>query len=186
MTQQYTLKLSFDLRQVTQSLAYEFVQKGNSNYPMEGDGPLAGTFNFQQGDEIFVEVVVAAPNTIEPDIFMSDFAVTDCTLVSIPARMTEYLSLFHKRSACAVVNGWGKVQPIPLTPEDERNHTRRFSTVSAEALPVSTKNGQWQISGYLSVQLPPGDNTPLVDGTRHQLYFFDPEGSSGYGGGFGP
>jgi len=185
---QYTLKLSFDLRQVTQSLAYEFVLgydgQGNddNSYPMEHDGPLAGTFNFQQGDEIYVEVIATIPGNMEAETFLDDFAVTNCTLVSVPARMTEFLSLFNEKSACATVLDWGKVKPVPPRTGDNQ---RRFSTLSTVALPVVTKNGQWQISGYLSVQLPPRGDVPILDGTRNQLYFFDPEGSSGVGG-FGP
>jgi len=182
----YTLKLSFDIRQVTQSLTYEFLLGENingsdsNNYPMEAGGPLAGTFNFQQNDEIFVEIIATAPEGES----MQDFAVKNCTFVSIPARMTEYLSLFDQTSACATVDGWQSAKPIPPTPEDKAKNSQRFSIMSAKALSVVTQNGQWQISGYLSVQLPPAKGIPSFNGARHQLYFFDPEGSAGSGGGW--
>lgn len=188
---QYTLKLSFDLRQVTQTLAYEFVQgidqKGPNinSYAMEDEGPLAGTFNFQQGDEISIDVIATAPADEEQAV-LKDFDVTNCTFVFVPAHMTEFLSLFDEKSACTAVEAWGPIQPIPPTKEDQKKNSRRFSISSVKALPVTTKDGQWQISGYLSVQLPPLGDVPVLNGTRNQLYFFDPEGSSGTGGGWGP
>ena len=180
---QYTLKLSFDLRQVTQSLAYEFVLKDNSDYPMIGGGPLAGTFNFQQGDEIFVEVMAMsaanpdAPHTTPKDV-LKHFGVTNCTFVSVPARMTEHLSLFDETKACAPVGDWGPVENAS-TPQDKQKNILRLFTRSLEPLPVATKNGQWQISGYLSVEL-----SPLAGAPYAQLYYFDPEGSAGDGGGW--
>jgi len=190
---QYTLKLSFDLRQVTQSLSYEFVRgqdasgMDNNAYPMEDEGPLAGTFNFQQGDEIFVDVIATAPaGGNEREEVLNDFKVTNCTFVSVPARMTEFLSLFDQTSACAVVdaNGWAPVRPIPPTAEDLAKKSCRYMISNSEPLPVETKNGQWQISGYLSVQLPPLGHVPVLDGVRNQLFYFDPEGSTGSGGGW--
>ena len=180
---QYTLKLSFDLRQVTQSLAYEFVLGDNAAYPMEGGGPLAGTFNFQQGDEIFVEVMATSaahpngPGTGPKDV-LKNFMVTNCTFVSVPAHMTELLSLFDAASACSTVDEWGPIENA-TTQEDEQKNILRLYTRSLKALSVATKNGQWQISGYLSTQL-----TSINDVTRAQLYFFDPEGSAGSGGGW--
>lgn len=182
---QYTLKLSFDLRQVTPSLAYEFVLEDNMGYPMVDGGPLAGTFNFQKGDEIFVEVVATSaatdkpPKTSSKDILQS-FGVTSCIFISVPARMTELLSMFDATNACAMVSEWGPIQNISNA-EDEKNNIQRLNRRSLSALPVVTKNGQWQISGYLSVELTSDDNK-----THGQLYFFDPEGSTGTGGGEDP
>ena len=180
---QYTLKLSFDLRQVTQSLAYEFVLKDNSTLALEGAGPLAGTFNFQEGDEICVQVVAtsaAKPGKGETgkDI-LEGFEVTNCTFVSIPARMTEPLSLFNEDNGCAMTGEFDSIENIS-TLEDEQNNILRLSRICPDLLPVVTKNGQWKISGYLSVGL-----TPQNGKAHSQLYFFDPEGSTG-GGGFGP
>jgi len=173
---QYTLKLSFDIRQVTQSLAYEFVLGDQSGYPMEGGGPLAGTFNFQQGDEIFVEVLAAsADGPAGSKDVLRDFTVTNCTFVSIPAHKTELLSLFDATSACASVDGWEPVNPPQSLAGNENNLLRKCKR-SVTPLPVTTKNGQWQISGYLSVVFTTTDGN-----TRAQLYFFDPEGSSGSG-----
>lgn len=180
---QYTLVLSFDLRQVTQSLAYKFIL-GNSDYPITTEGSLAGTFNFQENDEIFVKVVATSaasldqPN-VKPKDILSDFAVTNCTFVSIPAHMTEQLSLFDTNSACSAIDtpsAWG-----PVTREEIGNNTVQLSRRSLQPLTVETKNGQWKMSGYLSVEL-----TPDQSETFPQLYFFDPESSSGLGGGFGP
>ena len=184
---QYILKLSFDVRQVTQTLAYEFVRQDNSEYPMEENGPLAGTFNFAPGDEITVDVIATAPaGQAQEEAMLNDFAVTNCTLVSVPAHMQEFLSLFDETSACAVAENWGRTTIVPATAEDEQKGIRRYSIANREALPVVTKNGQWQISGYLSVQLPPLGDVPVLKGKRNQLYYFDPEGSVGKGGGFGP
>jgi len=184
---QYTLKLSFDIRQVTQSLAYEFVV-GNDNqhdkntaYPMIEGGPLAGTFNFQEKDELYVEVIATAPDNED----MQAFAVTNCTFVSIPATMTEDLSLFDPMNACEIVPNWEAPEAYPATPKDMEEKSKRLSIMSAQPLIVNSVNGQWQISGYLSVQLPPNPHTPPGQ-NRYQLYFFDPEGSTGTGGGWGP
>lgn len=186
---QYTLKLSFDLRQVTQSLAYAFLKinqetpNENTDYPMEGGGPLAGTFNFQKGDDIFVEVVATsalyadAPKTTSKDILQS-FTVTNCTFVSIPARMTEVLSFFEANSACQTLDKPQEWEPLKPR-EDQANNLLHLSCKTTAPLPVTTPNGQWQISGYLSVELTSADGT-----TRPQLYFFDPEGSTGNGGGW--
>ena len=82
---QYTLRLSFDLRQVTQSLGHEFLLPNNEDYPVENSGPLASTFNFQQGDEICVEVqVTSAAHTgggITPHDILETFKVTNCCLL---------------------------------------------------------------------------------------------------------
>lgn len=182
---QYTLKLSFDLRQVTQSLGYEFVldqkanQQNKSNYPMVDSGPLAGTFNFQEGDEISVEVEASSaahPNGqgVPSKDVLNNFSVADCTFVSVPARMTDLLSLFDAKSACTPVEGGWK--PIKEIPHPGGENLKRFSIRSNQPLKVNTKSGQWQISGYLSVELFTDDGQSHV-----QLYFFDPEGSSGTG-----
>jgi len=183
---QYTLRLSFDLRQVTQTLAYKFILKDNSKYKPEGDGPLAGTFNFTLGDEICVQAVATAPK----DHVLNDdnFIITDCTFVSIPAHMTEFLSLFDKTSACSRINNenWNPVEPLEASAADIEKGILRYSRINEKLFKVVTKDGQWKISGYLSVQLPPLGDVPILDGLRNQLFYFDPEGSSGNGGGFGP
>ena len=177
----YTLKLSFDLRQVTQSLGHEFILQDNAGYSIENSGPLAGTFNFQKNDEIYVEVVAtSAAESTTPRSVLEKFTVENCTLVSIPAHMTEVLSLFSPTNACASVNGWSGIKNIS-TLEDNQKNTLRLSTRSLTPLQVVTKNGQWQISGYLSVELTPQGAAPFP-----QLYFFDPEGSAGNGGGVRP
>lgn len=169
---QYILKLSFDFHQITQTLAHEFLLVEDPNfagqrpYIPEKDGPLAGTFNFRKNDEIYIEVVT---NT-------HDFDVSNCTLVSVPARMTEFISMFDHKSACSTVMDWGMVQPS--------SYGSQFSRRSQTPLVVVTQNGQWQISGFLSVDLPAGGATPSEDGRRHQLYYFDPEGSTGTGAGW--
>jgi hypothetical protein len=132
-----------------------------------------------------IEVIATAPAE-EGAAVLRDFAISNCTFVSVPARMTEFLSLFDETSACTAVENFGKVQPIPPTLEDEKKDSRRYSITSRQPINVQTQNGQWQISGYLSVQLPPLGNVPELKGTRDQLYYFDPEGAVGTGGGFGP
>ena len=180
---QYTLKLSFDLRQITQSLAYEFVQSGKDNYPLLTEGPLAGTFNFQKGDQIFVEVIAtSAASSGTPKNVLEDMAVKNCAFISIPARMTEDLSLFDPDSACTIIEGNSPQTPQqwgPIAKEFLPDDNVQLSTRSLKPLSIMTKNGQWKISGYLSVSLTP-NGAPKYS----QLYFFDPEGSSGNGGGF--
>lgn len=179
---QYTLQLSFDLRQVTQSLAYKFV-RGKSDYPIISEGPLAGTFNFQENDEIFVKVIATSAASLDqsgvkPEDILKYFVVTNCTFVSVPARMTEKLSLFDPESACSTIadpKAWGEI-----VTEDIGNNTLELSRRTLEPWTVSTKNGQWKTSGYLSVLLTPEETEPFPE-----LYFFDPESSSGNGGGLG-
>lgn len=183
---QYTLKLTFDLRQVTQSLAYEFIaDKQGEAYPIEIEGPLAGTFNFKKGDEINVKVeAMSAAHPDEPKVTPGDilesFVVNDCTFVSVRARMTQHLSLFHESNACATVADWTPIKD-ESTPDDKQKNLRRLTRHSTEPLTVKSKNGQWEISGYLSTELTRADGK-----SEAELYFFDPESSSGSGGGWGP
>jgi len=183
---QYTLRLSFDLRQVTQTLAYKFILKDNSKYKPERDGPLAGTFNFSLGDEICVQVVATAP--ADQVLDDNNFNITNCTFVSIPAHMTEFLSLFDETSACSHLSNqnWSPVDALEASETDIEKGTRRYARTNENLFKVVTKDGQWKISGYLSVQLPPLGDVPVLNGLRNQLFYFDPEGSSGNGGGFGP
>jgi len=179
----YTLKLSFDLRQVTQALAYDFVlAKDSTICHVERDGALAGTFNFQQNDELSVEVTATSalypkePDTAPKDI-LTDFTVTNCTFISIPAHMTGSLSMFNNANSSAAMGKKSKWGPISKNPDEEKN-LQRLSRQSGKTLSVSAKNGQWKISGYLSVELTSADGT-----IRPVLYFFDPESSTGNGGG---
>ena len=184
---QYTIKLKFDVRQVTQALEYEVVSGcgGTKAYPMDDVGRNAGTFNFQKGDEIFVQVIATAPAGNEEASHMMDdsvFNITNCTFVSIRAHEAANLSLFDDKSACHTVNEWEKAEAINPSSADKKKNCHRYSIMSSEGFTVMSENGQWKISGYLSVQLPPLESNTGSKDLRHQLYFFDPEGSSGNGG----
>lgn len=172
---QYLLKLSFDQRQVTQSLNYEFLLKENSSdYPIVDEGPLAGTFNFKQGDEIIIEVVATSAAAGGNDV-LEAFNVVNCTFISIPTGTTDPLSMFDKSSACWTVNNWGPMVNYPVKGQNMRGLMRQ--SVEKQAI-VSIENGQWQISGFLSVEL-----TTAAGEQQARLFFFDPEGSTGNGGG---
>lgn len=87
----YILSLTFDLRQITQALQYEFcAMNGAICKKLEG-GPLAGSFNFQEGDTI--ELQVTALSALREDKnnplsnILETIAVNDCTLLSIAGRM---------------------------------------------------------------------------------------------------
>lgn len=164
---------------MTQSLDYKFLLKDNSVLPMIDNGPLAGTFNFQPGDIVCVEVVASAPDDMK--ITDKNFVVNNCTFISIPDNMSEFLSLFDKTSASSQVGnqGWSPVTLLEANDSDRKNKTKRYSRLNPQEFKVVTKAGQWKISGYLSVQLPPNGKAPTLDGLRNQLFYFDPESSAG-------
>ncbi len=170
--QKYTLDLMFDVDQVTKALHYHF--NGPKGSPFHGQGRLAGTFNFDVGDEVHVRVIATAA---KKDLDKVQFAITDLTLASIPTLQPEkyYLSLFDRHRACVQVRDWG----IPKRAKKENN---TLITIKAlHPLRVYAPNGQWELSGYLSVLIErPDKHGKLKKFSR--LFYFDPESSSGTGG----
>lgn len=167
----YVLDLAFDADQVTRSLQYEFSSPLGS--PMKREGRLAGTCHFNAGDKL--NIVLTATSNKSDKI---EIVVTDLTLVSIcTLRPGAYdLSLFDPYNAATRVTEWDT--PV-YTSKKKRS---KAVTKSLQSLYVTATNGQWEIAGYLSVMIRKTDKKGKVH-TIPRLYYFDPEGSSGNGGG---
>lgn len=180
----YILSLTFDLRQITQALQYEFCTHEGEVCKMLEAGPLAGSFNFQTGDTIQLQVTaIGAMNEDEnnpPSNILENISVNDCTLLSLAARMDEPLSMFDVGNAaiCQASDKWTKAEEF-TQPGDSQKNIKRYRQQIENPLKVVTEKGQWQLSGYLSIQLYTLEGPPLS-----RLYFFDPESSTGAGGGW--
>lgn len=172
----YILRLSFDANQITQTLQYKFFTESGLPCDEETSGPLAGTFNFQDGDELQVQVVASAEADKDtgriPELQVN---ITNCTFVSIKPPVKQDLSLFDPYNACTTISEWS----LPETVIDPSAKSVSVTTTALKNLIVTAKTGQWKISGYLSVIT--GEDSK----EQKKLYFFDPEGSAGTGGGFG-
>ena len=168
MSKNYTLILSFDINQVTQALNYEFTSKGKP-YKSKRMGPTAGTFNFEKGDTVDVKVI-AYEKKEKPDDLPFTFEIENCSLVSIKAPQVPELSMFDSHNAISTFGGWITADETPnIDYIDDLFYA--VEKTSSNSLEVTAENGQWQISGYLSV---------TIDGTP-KLFYFDPEGSTGTG-----
>ncbi|MEM9619769.1 MAG: hypothetical protein AAF936_17590 [Pseudomonadota bacterium] len=167
----FTLELILDVDQITRALHYEI--NGEQGTPFQPSGRLAGTFHFNQGDE--VDVCVKAISNKKDDV---QIAVTDFTIASIPTlnvahSSKNYLSMFDRDKAVVNVSTWG-------LPEKKNCSDDRIETTigSLHTFQVVAPNGQWRMSGYLSVVLKKtGQSRPIPC-----MYYFDPEGSTGTGG----
>lgn len=174
----YTLQLNFDIRQVTRALNYKILGPNDDKCEKLDTGPLAGTFNFQAGDELAIEVIGASPNDdsdAKPDMILDSMSVTDCTLISIPANMREALSLFDPQDATSYLAKWSEAENTTPSAGPAKD-TKYLRCKSNKTLSIVSKEGQWKVSGYLSIVLMTADGKSFP-----QLYFFDPESSSGTG-----
>ena len=168
----YTLDLEFDINQITRSLQYKF-----SN-PEKKTGILAGTFNFNSSkgiDNSSMEVSVTATGnaTGAPNV-----TIQDCTLVSVSNGDLgkSFLSPFDQKSAVAQIK---KKEWAPLENMDAPDGRVKLYGMASSRLPVVAQDGQWEMSGYLSVIIE-------IDGREYNRVFtFDPEGTAGGGNGFG-
>jgi len=168
----YHLDLMFDVDQVTRALHYHI--DGLKGSPFQGEGRLAGTFHFNAGDELFVTVKSTANKKDK-----ARFVITDFTLASIPTLPAGkyFLSLFDKHCACIRVTDWG----IPEFGRDNSNERDEITIKALHPLLVTAPNGQWEMSGYLSVLIEKlGEDGEMKQIPR--LFYFDPESSSGSGG----
>jgi len=164
------LELRFDVDQVTKALNYRFRDKDKKSIFRE-DGKCAGTFHFPIGGELEVAVIVDSLTEEEAQVCVMDFTLAS---VSTLPPATSDLSMFDIHSACSTVDHWG----IPERQEKKKKTTIIIS--SRDRLPIVSDNGQWQISGYLSVLI-----ERKRDGKKQKtsrVFFFDPEGTTGSGG----
>ena len=206
----YTLHLRFDVAQTTKALQFEFIST-DGHSPMKTVGGLAGTCNFMPGDTIKIMVTATgldsastaaskpshgSPKSQMHFSYPPDFSVIDCTLVSVGTLghlETPHLSLFDEHNAVTNITEWGflhqeletlpgsgKGKPSDKTGSKPDGSTKAASMSSLDVLTVTAKNGQWAIAGYLSVHI----KTQSGDGLP-RLFYFDPEGSAGSGGGLG-
>lgn len=169
----YTLQLEFDINQITRSLQHNF--KAPKGYQAEKYGPLAGTAHFEQGDEL--DISITATGRAENELSLK---VMDCSVVTVgTADLGKlFLSPFAEETAVVSVSDW-KPTKNKTTEEDKEADRQRLSIKSGSPFAVIAPAGQWRFSGYLSVQI-------IIDGqTYYRLFYFDPEGSVGNGGGFG-
>ena len=173
----YILNLTYDIRQITQSLVFEFCQHdGSISRPVEA-GALAGSFNFQAGDTIKPQVTVlsaahADKNNSLANI-LDELTINECMMLSIGARMVDALSMFDEARASQTVAKWDEQVDV-TTPEDMGKNIKRLQQAAQEPFKVVSKNGQWKVSGYLSVTM-----VNMAAESLSRLYYFDPEGSTG-------
>ena len=73
---EYTLVLSFDYNQITESLRYAVWDKNQQRYYENFGGRTAGTFNFNQGDAISVMVIGGYEKSSPPQSGNFDFEFT--------------------------------------------------------------------------------------------------------------
>lgn len=79
-------------------------------------------------------------------------------------------------SVCRTAEQWTPAELVEQA-EDQQRNIKRLRQRTCEPLAVVAKTGQWQLSGYLSIQLETAAKQSLS-----RLYFFDPESSTGPGG----
>jgi len=165
----FTLELTFDVDQVTKSLAYKI--KGKSGKPKPKRGRCAGTFSFNEGDELYVSVTA---NALLAD--MADISITNFTLASIPLLDPGkyYLSMFDQHRACIDISHWD----IPDRYQGNHPEDENITIKSLHPLPIAAPNGQWELSGYLSMLI----NKETYTAPKPRLFYFDPESSTGSGG----
>jgi hypothetical protein len=163
----YTLEIEFDVNQVTRSLQYKFTSPEGS--PEIPEGALAGTYHFSAGDTLGFKLTATGKATDEIGV-----SVTDCSIISIGTSSVGKfdLSPFSKESAASKVDHWGP----PSISETEPDRMKVIIKADM-TLPIVAENGQWKISGYLSAGL------RIAGKTYNRLFYFDPEGSTGNGGG---
>ena len=173
----YILQLSFDVDQVTESLKFTFYDPDDVKVEELEVGPLAGTFNFNRGDEVLVRVIARKQVNSKAELRVPlNVNITNCTLVSIKPPSEQDLSLFDRFNACKTISEWTLPKETTLADTLEK----RVMTEALAPLVVTANSGQWKISGYLSTLIEKdGLSVPL-------LYYFDPESSAGSGGGLGP
>ncbi|MDB2439034.1 hypothetical protein N9W89_09990 [Hellea sp.] len=164
----FTLVLCFDVVQNSQSLQYFLLNEEEASVNLTQKGATAGTYNFVKNDTLKFEIRVT--NLLDKKgtgkVSDEDIEIMDCTLVSIKPPTYPYLSLFNKFSAVQ------NIKRKSWSHHKDKVYPNLCVFRSSTILKVKCTEGQWEISGYLSVKL-------AKDLAR--LYYFDPEGSAGGG-----
>lgn len=164
------LELHFDADQVTKALYYNFT--GPEGSILRKNGRCAGTFHFPAKAEVEIKVVGTAKTADN-----MRFTITDLTLVSVSSMRVGHspLSMFDENRACTQIADWS------LPKVKEKKGISKTTMLSGDILKLMADNGQWEMSGYLSVLVEKND----VDGkpkVQARLFHFDPEGTVGTGG----
>lgn len=165
------LSLSFDADQVTSALHYQFLCNGQPIY--KASGRCAGTYHFASDSEMAFQVTGSADTADE-----MKYTIRDLTLVSVSTLSAGRapLSMFADDCACFQIGDWSPLKQ----PQDMANRTSS-TMLSGTKLTMPKKNGQWTISGYLSVVIEKNDDSGKRK-TEARLFLFDPEGTMGTGG----
>lgn len=166
----YVLTLAFDVDQVTRALQYSIENEEGS--PYRAEGRCAGTLQLDEGTELILNV---QGYSRKKDA--ANFVITDCVLAFIPTLPvgTVELSMFDQHRATTHISEWG----LPHKAKEEDKNV--IATIPAlHPLTVIAKNGQWEMSGYLSVLIEKQNKGETQ--TQSRLFYFDPEMTSGTGG----
>jgi hypothetical protein len=169
------LELEFDADQVTGSLDYRFI--GSTGSIFRREGRCANTFHFPSGGNLFVEVTGTARKADKMRFMVNDF-----TLASISTLGPDKsdLSLFDPGLACISISNWDD----SVVEQNDVAGTSRTTIRATNPLPLVAKDGQWQMSGYLSVAIEMLNKTGKLV-TMQRLFYFDPESTAGSGGDVG-
>ncbi len=171
----YTLELIIDVDQITRALHYRIT--GDRGSPFQQAGPLAGTFHFNRGDEVTVCVKAISNAKDKAQISVTDFTLASIPTLAVTHSRNTYLSMFDPDNAVVSVSTWG----LPETSEYERDNGVEEIETAINALhkfKVTAPNGQWRMSGYLSMLIKKEDQAEPTA----CMFYFDPEGSTGSGG----
>ncbi|MEP3890339.1 MAG: hypothetical protein ABJN69_07710 [Hellea sp.] len=178
----YVLELEFDIGQVTTALQSRFITPDKKTHNVNKKGSLAGTFEFRAGEKLRLRVIANAKAfNHEGKREDLNLKINDCTLTSLaryqPAIGRDFdmnLSPFNRLKACVNIGKWGRSKPA---------HDKQFKSETIESndvLDIIKGDGQWEISGYLSVSYNANGKT------LWRSYYFDPEGSVSSGIGLDP
>lgn len=169
------LELGFDADQVTRALDYRF--NGSNGSIFKREGRCANTFHFPSGGHLFVEVTGSAHKSDKMRFMINDFTLASISTLE-PGKSD--LSLFDPGLACISISDWDDA----AVEHDDVAGTSRTTFRATNPLPIVAKDGQWQMSGYLSVAIELHDKTGKLV-TMQRLFYFDPESTAGSGGGVG-
>ncbi len=161
----YTLKLAFDLAQISTALRFNIIYDNNHHPAMQKVGRAAGGYHFHPGDKVTIEITASFnPERYSP----TDISIQDLTLVCAPASNAHqpHLSPFDSESAGLMLKHWvgqnvekeaGPMRPATVDPSPKFVVFKRDPATDASDpsgdLTVRPHDGQWQISGFLSVKV---------------------------------
>lgn len=165
----FSLQLKFDVGQVTKAMNYQF--SGEKGSIFQESGLCAGCFHFGDGGTLEIEVIGIGDEKHEFSYVINDLTITSRPTLPVPANC---LSPFDKKNACVSIKKWG-----PFNRKNGKLTT--ISTKAKSVLPIKKTNGQWEMSGFLSVSIKRRTDKGK-EIKENRLFYFDPEGTTGSGG----